>query len=296
VNEVILRYKQPRDELALKLDEYKLLNASLNYSEVGDFLKLALQGGIATKVIQNQREMDVRVRFAEKYRNSERALQEIRIKNKNKLFVPLSDISTGKESKVPMKIFHKNKRRTLSYTIRTTDLSKSEIQNLMKEILSKELPENYRVEIDEFNKNQDNKSLYFLSSFLFLSYFIISAYYESFKKSIYTFSFILIILCFQIVIQYLLYTTFTQIFYNSIQISICTSIYLLLDDKKTNKLNFIFSFTLLFILFLLFLFFSIEIINLVFFILFNQFICLFLIYYIHPLTNHLFGSLFTIKE
>ncbi len=192
VSEVVLRYKPPRDELSLVLDDYKLLKAKLSHAEVGDFLKLAIQGGVATKFIYNERETDVRVRFAEKYRNSERSLSEIRIKNRDNKFVPITDISTQKESLAPLKIYHKNKRRMLSFAIRMQNMSQSDVLKTIENLKTVKLPENYRLEFDKIFESKEKggkTNLMQMGLILILFYMILASYSESFeypvKKIIY---------------------------------------------------------------------------------------------------------------
>ncbi|MDX1957399.1 MAG: efflux RND transporter permease subunit [Leptospiraceae bacterium] len=188
ISEVTLRFKPPREELKLYISGYKAMNSNLKLPEIGDFLKMAIQGGISTKYISNNREIDVRVRFDEKYRKSKDSLSDIRIKNSLGYFVPISEISTRKEGMVPVKIYHKNKKRSYSFSVKLNDVSNWKIESAINQILSTPLPENYRIELGkESGKISDESEEiygYALLILPFFSYAILTCYFESFKKPI----------------------------------------------------------------------------------------------------------------
>lgn len=200
IEEVVLMFKPPRDELLLFVTTYRSWISGLTLPEIGDFLKLAIQGGIATKFINENREVDVRVRFAKKYRKSKDSLALIRIKNHDGHFVPISEIARRKMGSIPMKIYHKNKRRMFSFSIRLADISNRKILAILQKITSVPLAENYSISVGKrAGRQAGGKKEYFMIAFIFLPLFIyiaMAGYYESFLKvtSVFFISSVLILL------------------------------------------------------------------------------------------------------
>ncbi len=146
VTESILRYKPAREELQLRPNSTLFMVSDLTLPQFGDELSLALQGGVATKFIDGEKEVDVRVRFAEKYRNSRTEFNEIRIKNTKGRFLPISTVVTTGEAKVPVKIYHKNRAQTLSFAVKLEGDSSRIVRSLTDFVKSYPLPEGYRIE------------------------------------------------------------------------------------------------------------------------------------------------------
>ncbi|WP_265359701.1 efflux RND transporter permease subunit [Leptospira paudalimensis] len=148
VAEVVLRYKSSRDELRLVPDPalFQVSEVSLPY--FGNELNLALQGGVATKFIDGEKEIDVRVRYAEEYRKSKLDFGEIRIKNLKDKFIPISTIVRAEEKKIPVKIYHKNRMRTLSFSVKLEGNSSNFKNKIIKFVTTYSLPSGYRIEED----------------------------------------------------------------------------------------------------------------------------------------------------
>ncbi|TGK15076.1 efflux RND transporter permease subunit [Leptospira kmetyi] len=185
VKEMILRYKPPRDELQVTLDRNKTIEAGLLNDEIGNFLKIAIQGGIVTKFLDENREVDVRVRFSREYRNSQNSLNSFYFKNRIGKYIPLTEVSSTKESKSPIKTYRKNKKRMLSFSLRTSKISHSEILTQLKRIGMNELPVNYQLEIgrelEKILETEDRIYVVLFISIVFI-YMILASYFESFIK------------------------------------------------------------------------------------------------------------------
>ncbi len=164
VSEAVLRYKQSRDELQLLPKQESFISSSLTMPLFGDELRLALQGGVATKFIDKEREIDVRVRYSEKYRNSKNDFSNIRIKNIKNQFVPISEIVTTKEDKIPLKYYHKNRNRTLSFSVKLEGNSSRLRNEVIQFVKGYSFPEGYHVEVEGENGGLSNKkdNIFFL--------------------------------------------------------------------------------------------------------------------------------------
>lgn len=177
VNEVVLRYKQARTELQL-FPSFEALHASdLNIQTFGDELRLALQGGVISKYISSEKEIDIRVRFMEKFRNTKSDFKSIRIKNKKGEFIPISEIVKVQEKNIPLKYYHKNRQRNLSFTVKLEGNRQSDKDELIGYVKKISIPEGYRIEsADNASTNEFySKKIFFLiyPSLLFFTIFLI---------------------------------------------------------------------------------------------------------------------------
>ncbi|TGK12907.1 AcrB/AcrD/AcrF family protein [Leptospira fletcheri] len=185
VEDVILNYKAPRDELELSLNHQKISNSTLSNSEVAGFLKTAIQGSVISKFLDDNRELDIRLRALKEFRNSPQSLEKLVVKNQMGKYIPVPELSSKKESRTPTKIFRKNKKRTLSFSILSSGLSFSEIKNSVLKELGKDLPENYFIELGRNMERivETERRLYGVLGFSFLLIFmILASYFESFFK------------------------------------------------------------------------------------------------------------------
>ncbi|BDA79611.1 acriflavin resistance protein [Leptospira kobayashii] len=168
VAESVLRFKPSREELQLSYNPYKFELSDMKFHDFGDNLRLAIQGGVATKYLDQEREVDIRVRYAEEYRKSSDHLSEIRIKNSSGRFVPISELVHPKEALVPQKIYHKNRSRSLSFAVKMEGNSRSELDSLIDTVMDSPLPEGYRVELS----NEEDKGFFgsdFFQKIIFLN-------------------------------------------------------------------------------------------------------------------------------
>ncbi|WP_208730838.1 efflux RND transporter permease subunit [Leptospira bouyouniensis] len=191
VAELVLRYKSSRDELRLLPDPSLFQVSEVSLPHFGNELNLALQGGVATKFIDGEKEIDVRVRYAEEFRKSKLDFSEIRIKNLKDKFIPISTIVSIDEKKIPVKIYHKNRMRTLSFSVKLEGNSSNLKNKIKKFVTSYSLPTGYRLEEDS-DYLEDFNSKSGLSKFmtLFLPFATFGASFLSLRKKEKIFSFL----------------------------------------------------------------------------------------------------------
>lgn len=104
IHEVILNFKQPRNELQLDLNNRDPL---LQNSEIGSFLRTVVQGSVISKYNENNNELDIRVRASKEFRDSEKQLNKFLIKNNSGEFSSIGSSFTQRETLSPIKFFRK---------------------------------------------------------------------------------------------------------------------------------------------------------------------------------------------
>ncbi|TGK87200.1 efflux RND transporter permease subunit, partial [Leptospira bourretii] len=171
VEDVVLRFKPSREELELVYRGDKFTHSGITISEFGEQIRTAIQGGVASKIFIENKEVDIRVRYDETFRKSIRDLNFYKVKNIFKGFVPIGQIIEIRIKKVPSKIYHKDRVRVLSFAIQTNLNSKNsnDLLNSVFSTLSSDI--NYR--ISELNNSKvKNLRDIILRSFFLLVIFI----------------------------------------------------------------------------------------------------------------------------
>lgn len=183
IDECYLRYREGRPEYCLTLDRDKSSMSGVNASSVAERIRGALFGPVASKFIEDDREVDVRVRFASGDRDTIEHLMKGVVKNYKGDDVPISEILHLSEGEGPSRIYRMNGRRSLSVTAKPGDISIQDSERKIKQVLdSMNLPDEYTFQFDskieEFRKERDELILSVYISIL-LIYMILASLFES---------------------------------------------------------------------------------------------------------------------
>ncbi|WP_061249901.1 efflux RND transporter permease subunit [Leptospira alstonii] len=185
VRHVLLRYKPPREEVRVLIDKAKSESLGVSSQDIGRLVRYGIQGGVATKFIEEEREVDVRIRYDSKYRDQFSDLKEYKIYTGEGRSVPLLEIASLTRDTTPVRIYRKNKRRVLSFSLRVADMSLTEIIPKLEKLKQIELPEQYRIEFSDSLQKvlEHQKKMNFILSFAALILFmILASYLESLKE------------------------------------------------------------------------------------------------------------------
>ncbi|TGK00825.1 efflux RND transporter permease subunit [Leptospira semungkisensis] len=184
-SDTVLNYKSPRDELELSLNNNKASGSSLNHSEIANFLKTAIQGSVVSKYVEENRELDIKIRAKEEFRNSVTSVERFVVKNQVGKYVPIPEVSSKTETKSPARISRKNKKRVLSFSLRASEDSYRALQAKVLDELNQGLPENYHVELGRSVEKaiEAENRLYIVIAFSFLLiYMVFASYFESLTR------------------------------------------------------------------------------------------------------------------
>ncbi|WP_426606387.1 efflux RND transporter permease subunit (plasmid) [Leptospira interrogans serovar Hardjo-prajitno] len=205
VRHVLLRYKPPREEVRVIIDKEKSESLGIRSQDIGRLLRYGIQGGVATKFIEEEREVDVRIRYDSNYRDQFTDLREYKIDTEKGKSVPLLEIASLTRDTTPVRIYRKNKRRVLSFSLRITDMSLTEILPKLEKLKEIELPKQYRIEFSDSLQKvlEHQKKMNFILSFAGLILFmILASYLESLKGPFLLLSVLPLPLFFVIIIIY----------------------------------------------------------------------------------------------
>ncbi len=185
VHDVVLRYKSPRPEMRLMVDRIRAETSGVNATTIGDNVRIAIQGGVATRFVEPNREVDMRVRYDERWRRSLERLKEFGIKRKDGRFVPLFELVRPEEGKVPPKIYRKNKKRSLSFSLKARGTSMETLLDRLDALKQARLPEGYRIEFGEdvYRHLRERRRLYLILGLgSLLIYMVLAGLLESLRR------------------------------------------------------------------------------------------------------------------
>ncbi|EKS06640.1 efflux RND transporter permease subunit [Leptospira santarosai] len=184
VRHVLLRYKPPREEVRVAIDKEKSESLGISSQDIGRLVRYGIQGGVATKFIEEDREVDVRIRYDSNFRDQFSDLKDYKISTEDGKSVPLLEVASLTRGTTPVRIYRKNKRRVLSFSLRIADMSLTEIIPKLEKLKQIELPKQYRIEFGDSLKKvlEHQKKMNFILSFAALILFmILASYLESLK-------------------------------------------------------------------------------------------------------------------
>ncbi len=164
----------------------------LSVDDVNMYVETALGGMNITTTIEGRQRFSVNARFAQDYRNSLEAINQIPVKTFNYGTIPLSAIAEVKISEGPPMINSENAmlRGTVLFNVRDRDLGSTvkEAQDKLNKLFSK-LPKGYNLEWSGQWENQirANKTLSLIMPIVLLIIFMVLYFtYKSLKEALLT--------------------------------------------------------------------------------------------------------------
>ncbi|MEE8411967.1 MAG: efflux RND transporter permease subunit [Acidobacteriota bacterium] len=91
-------------ELQIRFDRERLAQLGLGLADIAATVRTKLQGTVATEIQREDRQIDIRVRAAEQYRNSVQDLLQLTVHQVGKTAIPLSAVATVEEIEGPAEI------------------------------------------------------------------------------------------------------------------------------------------------------------------------------------------------
>lgn len=131
-------------QLQITFDRNKLARYGMNVKDVSDIVEVALNGKVATELIETQKRYEIFVRYQEEFRNDENKIGNILIETHEGYRIPISEIADIVENRNPAKI---NREDALRRTMVQCNVTGRDMGSVVNEIKSKisglQLPEGY---------------------------------------------------------------------------------------------------------------------------------------------------------
>ncbi|MEZ4763068.1 MAG: efflux RND transporter permease subunit [Calditrichia bacterium] len=108
-------------QLLIRIDRQAIARYGINVEDVQAVIRAAVGGEIAGQIFEGIRRFDVRVRFAENYRETERAIENILVPGPGGINVPLSQLATVKTVVGPRQITRERNQRFITVQCNVND-------------------------------------------------------------------------------------------------------------------------------------------------------------------------------
>lgn len=135
-------------ELGIHLDYEMLSRLQLSTETVGTALRTALQGAIAEKLNVDNDEFDLRIRYADQYREARRALEITKIREPGGQLIPLSSIATISNTTGPPIRKHFNYLRSITIS---ADVDPAKITSIALNTKVRDLYESMKKEFPDIS-------------------------------------------------------------------------------------------------------------------------------------------------
>ncbi len=141
--------REAKPERHIEIDRDKAAGYGLTVGQVAMAVKTATLGSLATRYREGGDEFDVRVRYAERFRDTEDAMRQILIPLPMGGAIPLGQVATLEKGAGPVKITRENQTRRVSVT---ANLDGVDLGTAMKRVsdevepMQKQMPLGYLVE------------------------------------------------------------------------------------------------------------------------------------------------------
>lgn len=157
-------FTEGKPELKIIIDEKKAVIFGLSKAEIGLFIRNAFDGNVATKIFDNDDEIEVLVRLDQQHRNEVADIQNLKIPSRDGRMIPFSSIGRIEREKSISAIIRQNEVRTITLSAdivhgndpkTVVDNTKENISKLFKEQYQSSYPNitlNFDGQFEEFNQ------------------------------------------------------------------------------------------------------------------------------------------------
>ncbi len=179
--------REAKPEAHVIIDRAKANSYGLTVGQVANTIKTATLGTVATRYRSGGDELDVRLRYAEPYRNSREALRQILISLPTGPTIPLAQLASIQDGTGPVQIVREDQSRTVSIfaDVEGTDLRSA--MNAVNEALApieKQLPQGYTIDFGGQYEDMMSAFAQLLAALvlaILMVYMVMAAQFESFS-------------------------------------------------------------------------------------------------------------------
>ncbi len=173
-------------EIQIVFNRAILSSQNMTINEVGSQLRNKIEGEVATRFIESDREVDIRVRLSENFRDKVDKIQRLTIRNGLGLVVPLKAVAEVKLSEGPAEIRRISQQKSAIITANTADIDlESATQKIRKAAASIDKPEDLFIKMAGQSQEKDvafSSMIFAILLAVFLVYLVMASQFESFKK------------------------------------------------------------------------------------------------------------------
>ena len=142
-------------QLRIELERDKIARYGINVNDVSEIVEIALNGKVASHIIETRKRYDLFVRFKERFRSNIQQIENILVDTPSGVRVPLSELASLQLSEGPPIIRKEGtlRRVLVQCNVEDRDLG-SVVSDLQREIRALELPQGYFILFGGTYENQ----------------------------------------------------------------------------------------------------------------------------------------------
>jgi len=148
ISDVTLVHELGQPALTIKINRAKIARYGLNVSDINGLIETAIGGDVATQVVQGEREFDLVVRLAQRYRDNPQEIGNIPVATPDGAQIPLKELADIEETNGASFIYRENDSRYIGvqFSVEGRDLAGA-VQDAMQQVAkSVKLPQGYRLD------------------------------------------------------------------------------------------------------------------------------------------------------
>ncbi len=185
ITDCVLRFREGRPEYRIYVQRDKASLSMITPAILTDFFRSAVFGPVVTKYIDNDREVDVRMRFNRDQRDSIDKILNYQVRNLNGVTIPVKEVVNIREEAGPTKIWRQNGRRSVTITAKIGSLTYDEASRHITQALKKvKFPAEYTYEFGEnLKKIKKNRKgmMIAIGLAIVLVYMVLASLFESIR-------------------------------------------------------------------------------------------------------------------
>ena len=176
-----------KPEFHIRIDREKAARLGLMIHQVADTIQTASLGTVATRFRQGNEEIDIRVRFEKRSRDSLEAIRSIPIKTPMNEMILLDQVASITEGEGPIRITRENQMREISILANISGRDLGRVSREIKQRIStieQELSPGYFIEFGGQYQEMKNAFKIMAGAFLLailLVYMVMASQFESFR-------------------------------------------------------------------------------------------------------------------
>ncbi len=172
--------------LNLIVDRQKASRYQINVADVQDAVQTAVGGGVVSQVLQGEQRYDLVVRYLPSYRNTQEAIEKIRLVSPSGERVSLAQLCTVQTSDGASQIYREGNSRyiAIKYSVRGRDLGSTVEEAIQKVGKQVKLPPGYRIDwAGEYasQKRSQKRLMIVLPITILVIFIILYTMFHSFK-------------------------------------------------------------------------------------------------------------------
>ena len=148
IRDVTLVHELGQPSLSIAINRAKIARYGINVDDVNGLIQTAIGGDVATQVVQQEREFDLVVRLAGKYRNDPEAIGNILVATPGGQHIPLKELADISVTNGASFIYREDNSRFIGvqFSVEGRDLAGA-VEDAMGQVSHKvQLPQGYRVD------------------------------------------------------------------------------------------------------------------------------------------------------